>query len=106
VGFPPKETFLAAVWAENYATWPGLTTTLILKHFSNLDKMQKGHMTGQQKGVRLTEVRTPVTIKIEPGTENPPPPTIKKHKDIFVVVYKLLDTVHMDQTGAFPITLQ
>jgi hypothetical protein len=28
VGFPVKETFLAVVWAGNYATWPGLTTTL------------------------------------------------------------------------------
>ncbi len=27
-GFPPKETFLAAVWVGNYATWPGLTTTI------------------------------------------------------------------------------
>ncbi len=34
-GFPPKETFLAAVQAGNYATWPGLTTTLIHKHFPN-----------------------------------------------------------------------
>ncbi len=32
-GFPVKETFLAAVQAGNYATWPGLTTTLIAKHF-------------------------------------------------------------------------
>jgi hypothetical protein len=37
-GFLPKETFLAAVQAENYATWPGLTTKLILKHFTNSDK--------------------------------------------------------------------
>ncbi len=51
-GFPPKETFLAAVRAGNYATWPGLTTTLILKHFPNLDKMQKGHMKRQRKGVQ------------------------------------------------------
>ncbi len=29
VGFPPKETFLAAVQAGNYATWPSLMTTLI-----------------------------------------------------------------------------
>ncbi len=28
VGFPVKETFLAVVQARNYATWPGLTTTL------------------------------------------------------------------------------
>ena len=28
-GFPPKETFVKAVQAGNYATWPGLTTTFI-----------------------------------------------------------------------------
>ncbi len=38
VGFPLKETFLAAVRAGNYATWPGLTTTLILKHFPDLGR--------------------------------------------------------------------
>jgi hypothetical protein len=98
-GFSPKETFLAAVRAGNYATWPGLTTTQILKHFPGLDKMQKGHMKGQQKGVRLTKVRELVMIKVEPGTENPPLPAIKKHYHIFIVVYKLLNTVHTDQTG-------
>ena len=45
-----------------------------------------------------------VTIKVELGTANPPTPTIKKHHDIFVMVYKLLDTVHTDQTSPFPIT--
>ncbi len=104
-GFPPKET-LAVVWAGNHATWPGLTTTLILKQFPDLEKTQKGHMKGQQKGVWSTKVSAPVTIKVELGTDNPPPPTIKKHYDIFIVVYELLDTVHTDQTGAFPIMLQ
>jgi hypothetical protein len=105
-GFPPKETFLAAVRAGNYATWPSLTTTLILKHFPDSDKMQKGHMKGQRKGVGSTKGSAPVTIKVEPGTANPPSPIIKKHYDIFVVLYKLLGTVHMDQTGPFPITSQ
>jgi hypothetical protein len=63
-------------------------------------------MKGQGKGVQLTKVTAPETNKVEPGTANPPPPTIKKHYNIFVVVYKLLDTVHTDQTSAFPITLQ
>ncbi len=103
-GFPPKETFLAAVRAGNYATWPGLTTTLILKHFPDSDKTQKGHMKGQQKGVWSTKVSAPVLIKVELGIVNLPKPTIKKHYDIFVVVYELLDTIHTDQTGAFPIT--
>jgi hypothetical protein len=105
-GFPPKKTFLAAVRASNYPTWPGLTTTLILKHFSDSDKTQKGHMKGQQKGFWSTKVQAPVMIKIEPCTEDPPPPTIKKHYNIFVIVYKLLDMVHTNQTGAFLITSQ
>jgi hypothetical protein len=63
-------------------------------------------MKGQQKGVWSTKVRASVTIKVEMGTENSPLPTIKKHYNIFVVAYKLLDTIHTDQTGVFPITLQ
>ncbi len=54
----------------------------------------------------MTKVTVPVTIKVEPGTTNPPPLTIKKHYNFFVVVCELLDTVHTDQTGAFPTTLQ
>jgi hypothetical protein len=105
-GFPPKETFLAAVRVGNYAMWPGLTTTLIHKHFPDFDETQKGHIKEQRKGVRSTKVSTPVTIKVEPGTANPPPPTITKHYDIFVMVYELLDTIYTDQTGPFPITSQ
>jgi hypothetical protein len=45
-------------------------------------------------------------IKVEPGTVNHPPLTITKHYDIFVVVYKLSDTIHTDQIGPFPITSQ
>jgi hypothetical protein len=106
--FPPKETFLAAVWAGNYATWPGLITTLIHKHFPDLDETQKRHMKGQRKGVRSTKGSAAVTIKVEQGTANPQPPNITKtnHYNVFVMVYKLLDTVHTDQTGPFPITSQ
>jgi hypothetical protein len=43
---------------------------------------------------------------VELGTANPPLPTIKKHYDIFIMVYKLLDAIHTDQTGAFLITSQ
>ncbi len=67
-GFPVKETFLAAVRARNYATWPGLMTTLIAKHFPESEETQKGHMKGQRKGVRSTKVKPPAHIKIEPTT--------------------------------------
>jgi hypothetical protein len=108
VGFPVKETFLDAVRARNYATWPGLTTTLIAKHFSDLDETQKGHMKGQRKGVRSTRAKPAYKIKIKPGTEDPPQKLvgIKKMDDIFVKIYKLAEEIHMDQTGAFLVTSQ
>jgi hypothetical protein len=51
VGFSPTETSWGAVQAGNYATWPGLTTQLVNKHFPNSDGTQKGHMKGQRQGV-------------------------------------------------------
>jgi hypothetical protein len=49
-----------------------------------------------------------VQIKIEPGTKHaphPPAPTTKL-SDIFTKTYKLTETIHTDQTGAFPVTSQ
>jgi hypothetical protein len=54
MGFPPKETFLDAVSAGNYTTWPGLMTQLINKHFPDFNETQKGHMKGQRQGVQST----------------------------------------------------
>jgi hypothetical protein len=107
-GFPVKETFRDAVRAGNYTTWPGLTTTLISKHFSASEEMQKGHMKGQRKGIRLTRVKAATTIKIKPGMEDSPPKlvAIKRMNDIFVKIYKLSETIHTDQMGTFPITSQ
>jgi hypothetical protein len=107
-GFPTKESFTDAVRAGNYATWPGLTTTLISKHFPDSDETQKGHMKGQRKGVRSTKVKPAVEIKIEPGQEDSPPKlvAIRKLNDIFIKIYELAETIHTDQTGAFPVTSQ
>jgi hypothetical protein len=106
VGFPVKETFLDAVRARYYATWPGLTTTLIAKHFPDSDETQKGLMIGRRKGVRSTRVKPACEIKIKPGTKDPPPKPIgnKKMDDIFVKIYKLAEEIHTDQTGAFSVT--
>jgi hypothetical protein len=107
-GFPVKETFMDAVRAKNYATWPGLATTLISKHIPDSKEMQKGHIKGQRKGVQSTRVKAETTIKIEPVTEDSPQKlvAIKRMNDIFVKIYKLLETIHTDQTGPFPITSQ
>ncbi len=63
-------------------------------------------MKGQRKGVR--KVKAAVEIKIEPGIEDAPPKLIgiKKMNDIFVKIYKLVETIHTNQTGAFLVTSQ
>jgi hypothetical protein len=45
-----------------------------------------------------------VKIKVEPGTEEVLP--AKRHKDIFVRIEDLAESIHSDQTGAFPYTSQ
>jgi hypothetical protein len=113
VGFPVKETFLNAVWAGNYATWPGLTIAALHKYFPDLDEMQKGHMKGQRQGIsstkqkaldHLVESEKLIKIKVEPGTEEVLP--AKCHNDIFIYVEDLAKSIHSNQTGAFPYTLQ
>jgi hypothetical protein len=47
-GLHPKETFLDAVRTGNYATWPGLRTQLINKHYPDSDETQRGHMKGKR----------------------------------------------------------
>ena len=103
-GFPTKESFADTVRAGNYVTWPGLTTTLISKHFPNSDETQKGHMKGQRKGVRSTKVKPAIEIEIEPGTEDAPPKlvAIRKLNDIFAKIYELVETIHTNQKGLLP----
>ena len=58
--------------------------------------------------MRSTKVKPAIEIKIEPGKEDAPPKlvAIRKLNDIFVKTYELAETIHTDQTGAFPVTLQ
>jgi hypothetical protein len=79
-GFPVKETFLDAVRAGNYATWPGLTVAALQKYFPDSDETQKGHMKGQRQGIRstkqkafyhLVESETIAKTKVETGAKLP-----------------------------------
>ncbi len=112
-GFPPKETFLDAVHAGNYATWPGLTTQLINKQFPDSNETQKGHIKGQHHGIQSTGkkalddiVAKEQHIQIKPDTENAPISQAKLYDDIFMRIVDLANTIYSDQTGAFLFILQ
>ncbi len=46
-GYPVKDTWIAAINAGNYNTWPGLSAQAVRRHFPELDETQKGHMKKQ-----------------------------------------------------------
>ena len=48
-GFPVKETWIRAVRAGNYATWPGLGVKSMRKYFrDDVEETLKGHIKGQR----------------------------------------------------------
>ena len=99
-GFPVKDTWLAAIKAGNYVTWPGLTVSAVQKHFPDADKTQKGHMKKQRQGVRSTRL----IDNTSQGTSNHTHQVSKKMRDVYIKLHNAAETMHSDQTGRFPAT--
>ncbi len=114
VGLPTKATFIDAIHNGNYSTWPKLTVTLINRYFPDSNETIKGHLKGQRQGIRSKKQAAlekiienkEVRIKIE-GESSPfhKIPITKSHQAFFCID-DLTDSIHNDQTGAFPFTSQ
>jgi hypothetical protein len=52
---PVKSTFLKAIDAGNFATWPTLTAQHVNKYLEKSEASIKGHMNQQRKNVRCTQ---------------------------------------------------
>ena len=100
-GFPVKETWLNAIDAGNYVTWPGLTTAAVRKHYPDSDETQKGHMKKQRQGVRSTRTKEKPMHEEMTNNDNSPP---RKMRDVYVKIHNAGETMHSDQTGRFPAT--
>ncbi len=104
-GFPTKETFSNAVRAGNYSTWLGLTAKMIHRHFPNSNKTVRGHLKGQQQGIRSTKQKA-LDKLIEMAATSLHLATLKapivKHSDIFVCIEDLSNTIHLDRMAASP----
>ena len=92
-GFPTKETWLEAVRAGNYTTWPGLSVKAVNKYYPETDETPKGHMSGQRQG--LCSTKTKEIIATSQVAQK------KQHK-IFVKIIDLKETMYSDQTRKFP----
>jgi hypothetical protein len=50
-GFPVKDTWIQAIKAGNYNTWPTITPKTVRRHFPESNETQKGYMKKKRQGV-------------------------------------------------------
>ena len=106
-GYLTEDTWIKAIKAGNYISWPGLTATAVRKHFPESDETQKGHMKRQRQGVRSTKTHQTTNEDEEDTTVDHNSPTTskpKKMKDVYTKVHSASDTMYTDQPGRFPAT--
>jgi hypothetical protein len=66
VGHPVEKTWLAAIKAGEYSTWPGLTYELVSKHLINTEETAMGHLHNRRQNIRSTKPQpTPIQNNIE-----------------------------------------
>ena len=63
IGFPTKATWLKAINARFFATWPMLTAKAVAQYFPDSDKTQKRHMLQQRQGVHSAQEKDEVDDK-------------------------------------------
>jgi hypothetical protein len=107
-GFPTKSTWLKAINAGFYASWPMINARNVNKYFPESEETQKGHMRQKRSGVRKTNRRIEFEMignksevrEIELSIQQ----LKQKQKDVMTKVYRCNGSVYSDQTGRFPFT--
>jgi hypothetical protein len=56
-GHPVKKTWLAAIKAGEYATWPGLTYGLVSNHLYDTEETAMGHLHKRRQNIRTTKIK-------------------------------------------------
>jgi hypothetical protein len=68
---PVKYTFIKAIEAFNFTTWPNLTAQLIKQYLEKSEATIKYHMNQQRKNVRSTKPNINSKTKATEETEKP-----------------------------------
>ena len=97
-GHPTRETWVKAIRAGNYVSWPILTVKKVNKFYQETDETPKGHMRQTRQVVRSTKEKV-----VARDENNDAVPRTKQH-DLYVSVDQVKETIYTDQTGESPIT--
>ena len=95
-GFPVKSTWLAAIKAGNYASWPGLTYANASKYCPDSVETTKGHLRQTRQGLRSTKPKPSKPPSL--STLPPTPSTQELH-----VTIEPISKLYTDDMGRFPI---
>jgi hypothetical protein len=106
---PVKKTWLAAIKAGEYATWPGLTYELVSKHLQNTEETAMGHLHKRRQTIRSTKpipVPSNTVEDLEPELQGQF--FLNKDRTQRVGVHligmeELNGMISTDQTGRFPV---
>ena len=103
-GFPVKDTWLRAIKAGNYATWPGLTYSNAAKYCPDAAETILGHMVQTRQGVRSTKPK-PEKAPAPPADVEPAPilPADEVSRELHIRV-RHISKLYTDDTGRFPVT--
>jgi hypothetical protein len=95
---PATSTFLRAIKAGYFATWPGLTPKLVTQHLPKSITSVKGQFDQQRKNVCSTKP-TPTKLSSEPSSER----LDQRTNVVFANIFEPTGQIYTDLPGRFPI---
>jgi hypothetical protein len=95
---PVPSTWIKAIDAGFFATWPGLTSALVRNHLPKSEATCKGHMRTTRTNVRSTK---PQPLLAGPSTDAPAVQPFRE-KECYLMPIDVSGKVYTDQTGRFP----
>jgi hypothetical protein len=109
-GFLTKPTWIAAIKNKKIASWPGLATKAVAKHYPESKETMKGHGRKGRSSLRSIKPKDPVKMPPPSATKdthnNHSNVQIAKEYDVFIKIICLEEKgnehIFMDQTGCFP----
>ena len=105
-GSPVKSTWLKAIEAGYFTTWPGLTTDLVKKHLPKSLASAKGHLRQERQGLRSTQKTTQpssVNSTTKPVMTTDKETTVRTNW-VYMQPIEVTGQIYSDQTGRFPQT--
>ena len=98
---PVPSTWLKAIDAGFFATWPGLTRELIQKHLLKSESTAKGHMRTAHVNQRSTKPKAAPSTPLMTTNTLPPGDNVQQ-QECYIRTIDVSCKVYTDQTGRFP----